>query len=175
MGECEALCANIGIMVAGRLRCLGPASHLKSRFGDGYQFEVTVAHAHGVTGPEAAEIEASNAERVRDFVKEHFPNAVRLEGIGVHQTFRIPKTDTNSSLAKIFRLVETNKAALQVEDYAVSETTLEQIFIGFASEQEKAEMEREEREARKKAAKAAAASGCLGPVGRMLRGKKDEK
>ncbi|EQC35872.1 hypothetical protein SDRG_06622 [Saprolegnia diclina VS20] len=35
MEECEALCTRVGIMVDGRLRCLGSIQHLKSRFGDG--------------------------------------------------------------------------------------------------------------------------------------------
>ncbi|CAM9221993.1 unnamed protein product [Chrysoparadoxa australica] len=43
MEECEALCQRIGIMVEGRLRCLGSVQHLKSRFGKGFQFEATVA------------------------------------------------------------------------------------------------------------------------------------
>ena len=36
MEECEALCSRVGIMVGGRLRCLGTPQHLKSRFGNGY-------------------------------------------------------------------------------------------------------------------------------------------
>ena len=35
MAECEALCQRVGIMVGGRLRCLGTVQHLKSRFGQG--------------------------------------------------------------------------------------------------------------------------------------------
>merc|ERR1711970_573538 len=33
MEECEALCPRIGIMANGRLRCLGSAQRLKSKFG----------------------------------------------------------------------------------------------------------------------------------------------
>ena len=33
MEECEALCTRIGILTSGRMRCLGSAQHLKSRFG----------------------------------------------------------------------------------------------------------------------------------------------
>ena len=40
MEEAEALCSRIGIMVAGRLRCLGSGQHLKNRFGNGYEVEV---------------------------------------------------------------------------------------------------------------------------------------
>jgi ABC-type multidrug transport system ATPase subunit len=40
MEEVEALCNNVGIMVGGRLRCLGSITHLKDRFGKGYMVEV---------------------------------------------------------------------------------------------------------------------------------------
>jgi ATP-binding cassette subfamily A (ABC1) protein 3 len=42
MEECEALCPRIGIMAGGKLRCLGSAQHLKTRFGQGFQVEVKV-------------------------------------------------------------------------------------------------------------------------------------
>ena len=42
MEECEALCQRIGIMVGGRLRCLGSSQHLKTRFGKGFQLEARV-------------------------------------------------------------------------------------------------------------------------------------
>lgn len=35
--EAEALCKRIGIMVGGRLRCLGSSQHLKDSYGNGYQ------------------------------------------------------------------------------------------------------------------------------------------
>jgi ATP-binding cassette subfamily A (ABC1) protein 3 len=40
MEEVEALCERIAIMVDGRLRCLGTAHHLKTRFGQGYLLEM---------------------------------------------------------------------------------------------------------------------------------------
>jgi ABC-type multidrug transport system ATPase subunit len=43
MEECEALCGRLGIMVGGRLQCLGSPQHLKSRFGQGFLVEVKVA------------------------------------------------------------------------------------------------------------------------------------
>ncbi|GKY90545.1 hypothetical protein MPSEU_000028200 [Mayamaea pseudoterrestris] len=42
MAKCEALCPRIAIMANGRLRCLGSAQHLKSKFGQGYQVELKV-------------------------------------------------------------------------------------------------------------------------------------
>ncbi|KAK3003103.1 hypothetical protein RJ639_020222 [Escallonia herrerae] len=40
MNEAQALCTRIGIMVAGRLRCIGSPQHLKSRFGNHLELEV---------------------------------------------------------------------------------------------------------------------------------------
>jgi len=43
MEEAEALCSKIGIMVGGRLRCLGSNQRLKAQFGQGYQMEVKLS------------------------------------------------------------------------------------------------------------------------------------
>ncbi|XP_057438072.1 ABC transporter A family member 1 isoform X2 [Lotus japonicus] len=40
MNEAQALCTRIGIMVGGRLRCIGSPQHLKSRFGNYLELEV---------------------------------------------------------------------------------------------------------------------------------------
>ncbi|XP_058083562.1 ABC transporter A family member 1 isoform X2 [Magnolia sinica] len=40
MNEAQALCTRIGIMVAGRLRCIGSPQHLKRRFGNHLELEV---------------------------------------------------------------------------------------------------------------------------------------
>ena len=42
MEECEALCSRIGILVSGRLQCLGGAQHLKARFGHGYTIHMNL-------------------------------------------------------------------------------------------------------------------------------------
>lgn len=40
MEEIEALCTRVGVMVSGRLQCLGSIQHLKSKFGGGYLVEI---------------------------------------------------------------------------------------------------------------------------------------
>ncbi|XP_047311317.1 ABC transporter A family member 1 [Impatiens glandulifera] len=40
MNEAQALCTRIGIMVGGRLRCIGSPQHLKSRFGNHFELEL---------------------------------------------------------------------------------------------------------------------------------------
>ena len=43
MEECEALCSRIGILVLGKLKCLGSSQHLKSKFGSGFQIDLSLA------------------------------------------------------------------------------------------------------------------------------------
>ena len=52
MEEVEALCTKIGIMVGGRLRCLGSSQHLKSRHSRGFVSEIRAPP------PDAAELAA---------------------------------------------------------------------------------------------------------------------
>ena len=59
MEEVEALCGRIGIMVGGRLRCLGSAQHLKNRHGRAYAVEVRMP-APSEQAVDAIEVAASS-------------------------------------------------------------------------------------------------------------------
>ncbi|XP_048226165.1 ABC transporter A family member 1 isoform X2 [Ricinus communis] len=48
MNEAQALCTRIGIMVGGRLRCIGSPQHLKTRFGNHLELEVKPAEVSPV-------------------------------------------------------------------------------------------------------------------------------
>lgn len=52
MEEAEALCSRIGIMVGGRLRCIGSNQRLKARFGSGYQLEARLESPNGADATE---------------------------------------------------------------------------------------------------------------------------
>jgi len=42
MEEAEALCTKMGIMVKGEFKCFGPATHIKEKFGTGYEIEFKI-------------------------------------------------------------------------------------------------------------------------------------
>ena len=42
MEEAEALCTKMGIMVKGEFKCFGPATHIKDKFGTGYEMEFKI-------------------------------------------------------------------------------------------------------------------------------------
>eukprot|EP01137_Pigoraptor_chileana_P029004 Opistho-2@13608 len=141
MEECEALCTRMAIMVQGRFRCLGSAQHLKDKFGSGYTLILRVSHDR----EDAVPALRRHIESVFDgaIMKECHqtllqyelpaagdPNAIR--GVNVDgQTEPSPRL----SLAKVFSTMESAKDEYGIEDYSLSQTTLEQVFIGFAREQ----------------------------------------
>ncbi|XP_029932419.1 phospholipid-transporting ATPase ABCA1 [Myripristis murdjan] len=121
MEECEALCTRMAIMVNGRFKCLGSIQHLKSRFGDGYTVIVRVGGSPPALAP------------VEDFVQQSFPGSVLKEKH--HNTLQYQLPCTEGALANIFSQFTTHQQRLSVEDYSVSQTTLDQVFVNFARHQ----------------------------------------
>ena len=119
MEECEALCTRIAIMVNGEFKCIGSPQHLRSKYGHGYNLMAKIG-THD-TGP------------FKSFIKEHFPSAqVKEEHFGMVQ-FELDKSEV--SLPSMFDALEKIKNELNVVDYSIAQTTLEQVFISFAEEQ----------------------------------------
>jgi ABC-type multidrug transport system ATPase subunit len=119
MEEAEALSNRIGIMVGGRLRCIGTNQHLKDKFGKGYSLEVRAD-------------ESRNAQ-LQQWILGLFPGSKVKENLGNQVRFKVPM-DIN--LSRAWEQVEKGKYEYQIEEYAISQTTLEQVFVRFASEQE---------------------------------------
>lgn len=119
MEECEALCSRVGIMVSGRLQCLGSIQHLKGRFGANYQIEVRCE-----TGRTEECLTACMARISGSALDEQ------------HGCFFRLKVQSGIDLAATFHCLEEIKTMYGIVDYSVSQATLEQIFIKFAKEQE---------------------------------------
>ncbi|KAG2768749.1 ATP-binding cassette sub-family A member 2 [Phytophthora cactorum] len=198
MEECEALCSRVGIMVGGRLRCLGSVQHLKSRFGDGLVFDVkldmpsadeleylvqhifgsgsefvtpveledkcrafgnadlaervTASHPTGYSLAAAMErdgfiraeafcswcVEETRFDELSDYLVRAFGagQVVVMERQNDFARFKVRSSNNEVKLSKMFALVEDVKAKMHIREYSVSQTTLEQIFNSFASQQE---------------------------------------
>ncbi|KAG7243353.1 hypothetical protein INR49_011809 [Caranx melampygus] len=144
MEECEALCTRMAIMVNGRFKCLGSIQHLKSRslgrktrwsvdrakkseneaelrFGDGYTVIVRVGGSPPALRP------------VEDFVQQTFPGSVLKEKH--HNTLQYQLPYAQGALSTIFSRFTSHQQRLGVEDYSVSQTTLDQVFVNFARHQ----------------------------------------
>uniref|UniRef100_A0A8C7T2V0 P-type phospholipid transporter n=1 Tax=Oncorhynchus mykiss TaxID=8022 RepID=A0A8C7T2V0_ONCMY len=115
MEECEALCTRMAIMVNGQFKCLGSIQHLKSRFGDGYTVIVRVGGSPPALGP------------VEEFVHETFPGSILKEKH--HNTLQYQLPLSKGALVSIFSQFTTHQQRLGVEDYSVSQTTLDQVTL----------------------------------------------
>ncbi|KAK2865759.1 hypothetical protein Q7C36_001815 [Tachysurus vachellii] len=125
MEECEALCTRMAIMVNGQFKCLGSLQHLKSRFGEGYTVIVRVRGG------------ATDLSTVEEFVNEAFPGSVLKEKH--HNTLQYQMPYSEGALSHIFSQFSKSQHSLGVEDYSVSQTTLDQVFVNFARQQHNAE------------------------------------
>ncbi|XP_029957173.1 phospholipid-transporting ATPase ABCA1b isoform X3 [Salarias fasciatus] len=121
MEECEALCTRMAIMVNGRFRCLGSVQHLKNRFGDGYTIILRVA------GPDP------DLLPVMKFIESELSGSTLKEKHRNMLQYQLPSSLT--SLAHIFSILAKNKDMLRIEDYSVTQTTLDQVFVNFAKDQ----------------------------------------
>uniref|UniRef100_A0A7N8XI00 ATP-binding cassette sub-family A member 2 n=1 Tax=Mastacembelus armatus TaxID=205130 RepID=A0A7N8XI00_9TELE len=120
MEECEALCTRLGIMVNGRFKCLGSIQHLKNRFGDGYMITVRTKSS-------------SNVKEVVRFFNRNFPEAVLKEHH--HTKVQYQLKSERIPLAQVFSKMEQVVEVLGIEDYSVSQTTLDNVFVNFAKKQ----------------------------------------
>ncbi|KAJ1623330.1 P-loop containing nucleoside triphosphate hydrolase protein [Pavlovales sp. CCMP2436] len=131
MEECEALCSRIAIIAGGRLRALGGLQRLKARFGSGYVLEL--------------KCEAGRVESVRAFVERAFGERAQLdEWHGLKLKYIMSDAAaaageqvtaaSGGQLASIFELIEGQMAEVGIAEYAASQPTLEQVFLGLARE-----------------------------------------
>lgn len=121
MEECEALCTRLAIMVNGRFQCIGSLQHIKSRFGRGFTVKVHLKN------------NKVSMENLTKFMQLHFPKTYLKDQHLSMLEYHVPVTA--GGVANIFDLLETNKTALNITNFLVSQTTLEEVFINFAKDQ----------------------------------------
>ncbi|XP_073463290.1 cholesterol transporter ABCA5-like isoform X2 [Aquarana catesbeiana] len=123
MEEAEAVCDRVAIMVSGKLRCIGSIQHLKSKFGKGYLLEIKLK--------DTQQVDVIDREVLR-----LFPQAARQDRFSSLLVYKIPM-DNVQSLSQAFLHLENAKQTYNIEEYSFSQSTLEQVFLELAKEQEK--------------------------------------
>lgn len=86
---------------------------LLPRFGDGYTIILRVA------GPDP------DLQPVMEFIERELPGSTLKEKHRNMLQYQLPSSLT--SLARIFSLLSKNKEKISIEDYSVSQTTLDQV------------------------------------------------
>jgi len=119
MEECDALTQRIGIMSQGKLVCLGSSQHLKSRFAAGYSVQLKA--------------KAEYASQATAELARVFPKARLADSHGDMTAYELPQ-EAGYRLSAIFGFLQSMGQSGWLDDYAVSQTTLEQVFLKLAKE-----------------------------------------
>lgn len=130
MEECEALCCRLAIMVNGQFQCLGSIQHLKNKFGAGYMVTLKVGGAAEGLGEVARFMECRFGVQ-RAVLREQHLNQMEYQ------------VSPTVPLATLFRWLEEGRTLTPLDDYSVTQTTLDQVFINFAKQQGDVEAEPE--------------------------------
>ncbi|CAL8371002.1 unnamed protein product [Arctogadus glacialis] len=118
MEECEALCSRLAIMVKGQFRCLGSLQHIKNRFGSGFTVKMYLALA------------SCDVDVITSFMQLNFPSTYLKDQHSTMVEYHVPVAP--GGVADIFHQLETNKNALHIKHFSISQTTLDEVFINFA-------------------------------------------
>ncbi|KAF7084339.1 LOW QUALITY PROTEIN: hypothetical protein CFC21_087988 [Triticum aestivum] len=122
MEEAEVLCDRIGIIADGTLQCIGNSRELKTKYGGSYVLTITTMAA------EEAE------EEVAKLVRSISPAVSRVYRISGTQRFEMPKQEV--SISAVFHVMEDAKSRMTILAWGLSDTTLEDVFIRVAKENE---------------------------------------
>ena len=111
-------------MIDGELKCIGISADLKNRYGEGYKLSIQTARGK----PE---------EPADEFVRKIAPGAVLVNKLSGTRNYQVPKGIF--SLDYIFSAMEENKEKLSITDWAITNTTLEEVFLQISKERRKKE------------------------------------
>ena len=118
-------------MAKGELRCIGSAQHLKSKYGKGYTLTVNLLPTSD---------EGSQNQKLGDFILGSLSGgeAVLLRSINRTKKFLVPKNE-GTSISNIFKQMEKNKTTLEIREWGLTLSTLEDVFVSTVSEEDRRE------------------------------------
>ncbi|XP_035897988.1 ATP-binding cassette sub-family A member 3-like [Anopheles stephensi] len=131
MEECEALCTRLAIMVNGEFKCIGSTQHLKNKFSQGFVLTIKAKRVDG--GGKGKESDTLDLQNIKDHIVTQFPDSHLKEEYQDLLTYYIRSNSMKWS--QIFGVMERAKQQLNIEDYSIGQTSLEQVFLAFTKYQ----------------------------------------
>jgi ATP-binding cassette, subfamily A (ABC1), member 3 len=127
MDEADLLGDRIAILSKGRVRCVGSSWFLKRRFGIGYRLDIE---------RDLASTTEDQQSDLRKFVVDSVPGSRQLEVNAAGISFSLPLQGVDS-FADMFRVFENDgQDRFRVANYGVSLTSLEEVFLNLAEQEE---------------------------------------
>ena len=118
LDEAEYLGDRIGIMSNGEFICSGTSSFLKSKYPCGFNLNLLV-------NPKVFN-DKIRKELFNKLIKYEPKLEVKISSKGL---FSVNIESNNNNIKEIFNIIEDNKKVYGIEDYTVSSTTLEDVFL----------------------------------------------
>lgn len=122
MEECEAVCSRVGMLVKGKMVCIGSIERLTNKFAKGCILTIRCKRE---------EERDERHKRLMNFMKEKLPTAVLLESFKEVYTFQIQR-EASLSWTKVFSIVDKSKTFLRIESYTLAQSSLEQVFLSVS-------------------------------------------
>ena len=118
LDEAEYLGDRIGIMTNGHYICSGTSSFLKSKYPCGFNLNLLI---------NSNVCNDTIKQKLYDELKQYEPNLeIKISSKGL---FSLNIQSNNQNIKEIFDLITKNKEEYGIEDYTVSSTSLEDVFL----------------------------------------------
>lgn len=116
-------------MVNGQMECLGSIQHLKNKYGDGYTISVILKST-------------DKRYSVQQFFEQNVQGCTLCDTR--YRTLTYEVTVLQENLAHLFKVLENLFKSEDIEDYSVSQNTLDNVFINFSKQQKELAKDMEE-------------------------------
>lgn len=122
MQEADVFADRKLIISQGRLRCAGTSLFLKNRFGQGYHLTMAVNKDY-------------KEDEITEAVQSNVPGAEKIRSHAGELAYILPK-DLITQFPALFHRLDENLSMYGIQGYGVSLTTMEEIFLKLAADQE---------------------------------------
>ncbi|EAR97153.2 ABC transporter family protein (macronuclear) [Tetrahymena thermophila SB210] len=134
MDEADYLGDRIGIMADGQIVCLGRPLFLKNKFGTGYNLTLVKKNP------------TDSSQPIKEFVKQYIQDVKILSDVSAEVCFQL-QNEQISSFPELFKNLDSQLDALNIQSYGISITTLEEVFLRVAHlKEEKKLLEKKKKE-----------------------------
>ncbi|GJJ67939.1 ABC-2 type transport system ATP-binding protein [Entomortierella parvispora] len=139
MEEADILSDRIAIMTAGRLRCIGTSLHLKDLYGSGFRLNITSKPGRLDEACQSVEEKLMKPAGTRYRRTDKFTNASVFDFDVGSPSMLDPSAISNEKQARgqlstLFHYMSQPDIFPAIEDWGVSQTTLEDVFVKIVTD-----------------------------------------
>ncbi|ORY99506.1 P-loop containing nucleoside triphosphate hydrolase protein [Lobosporangium transversale] len=130
MEEADILSDRIAIMTSGRLRCIGTSLHLKELYGSGFRLNISSKPGKLQEACESIELKVLKSFKYTRVDKFTNASTYEIELLNQDQEY----VNGHGQLSKIFSYLSRPDQFPAIEDWGLSQTTLEDVFIKIVTD-----------------------------------------